>query len=129
MAEASIEKTQILQKYLELDQRGRIIAEYVWIDGTGNLRSKGRTLKKRITSIDQLPEWNFDGSSTNQAPGHDSDIYLKPVAYYPDLSGEVTTLLSWPHVTTMTVLQTSSTTDTKLLSYLLLIRMKKSGLV
>lgn len=67
MAEASIEKTQILQKYLELDQRGRIIAEYVWIDGTGNLRSKGRTLKKRITSIDQLPEWNFDGSSTNQA--------------------------------------------------------------
>ena len=36
MAEASIEKTQILQKYLELDQRGRIIAEYVWIDGTGN---------------------------------------------------------------------------------------------
>ena len=43
MAEASIEKTQILQKYLELDQRGRIIAEYVWIDGTGNLRSKGGT--------------------------------------------------------------------------------------
>lgn len=28
MADSSIEKTQILQKYLELDQRGRIIA---WI--------------------------------------------------------------------------------------------------
>lgn len=79
-----IEKTVILQKYLDLDQRGAIIAEYVWIDGTGNLRSKGRTLRKKITSVDQLPEWNFDGSSTNQAPGHDSDVYLKPVAFYPD---------------------------------------------
>ena len=84
MTDVSIEKTQILQKYLDLDQRGVIIAEYVWVDGTGHLRSKGRTLKKKITSVDQLPEWNFDGSSTNQAPGYDSDIYLKPVAFYPD---------------------------------------------
>lgn len=27
---------------------------------------------------------NFDGSSTNQAQGHDSDIYLRPVAVYKD---------------------------------------------
>lgn len=28
--------------------------------------------------------WNFDGSSTGQAPGDNSDVYLKPVAVYPD---------------------------------------------
>lgn len=27
---------------------------------------------------------NFDGSSTEQAPGHDSEVLLKPVAMYPD---------------------------------------------
>ena len=31
-----------------------------------------------------LPEWNFDGSSTDQAPGDNSDVYLRPAAYYPD---------------------------------------------
>lgn len=79
-----IENTAALQKYLDLPQRGKVIAEYIWIDGTGNLRSKGRTLSKKVDSLDDLPEWNFDGSSTNQAPGHDSDVYLRPVAYYPD---------------------------------------------
>ena len=28
--------------------------------------------------------WDFDGSSTNQAPGHDSDIYLRPAAIFKD---------------------------------------------
>lgn len=28
--------------------------------------------------------WNFDGSSTGQAPGENSDIYLQPVAVFPD---------------------------------------------
>lgn len=32
----------------------------------------------------ELPEWNFDGSSTGQASGENSDVYLKPVAMYPD---------------------------------------------
>ena len=52
MHEHSVEKTQILQKYLELPQNGKVIAEYVWVDGTGNLRSKARTLNKVITSIE-----------------------------------------------------------------------------
>lgn len=43
-----------------------------------------QTLFKPVTSVDELPEWNFDGSSTNQAPGDNSDVYLRPVAYYPD---------------------------------------------
>lgn len=28
--------------------------------------------------------WNFDGSSTEQAPGDNSDVYLRPVAVFPD---------------------------------------------
>lgn len=30
------------------------------------------------------PIWNFDGSSTGQAPGDDSEVLLKPRAIYPD---------------------------------------------
>ncbi|RCK62452.1 Glutamine synthetase [Candida viswanathii] len=78
------EQTAILAKYLELPQRGKVLAEYVWIDAEGNTRSKCRTLSKKPSSVDDLPEWNYDGSSTGQAPGHDSDVYLRPVAFYPD---------------------------------------------
>ena len=35
-------------------------------------------------SAAELPIWNFDGSSTGQAPGTDSEVMLKPVAIYPD---------------------------------------------
>jgi glutamine synthetase len=31
-----------------------------------------------------LPEWNFDGSSTNQAPGDNSEVLLRPQAVFPD---------------------------------------------
>jgi hypothetical protein len=27
-------------------------------------------------------EWNYDGSSTNQAPGHDSEVIIKPRAVF-----------------------------------------------
>jgi glutamine synthetase len=51
--------------YGNLEQRGSIIAEYVWIDGSGlTLRSKAKTLTKKVTSIADLPDWNYDGSST-----------------------------------------------------------------
>lgn len=33
---------------------------------------------------EDLPVWNFDGSSTSQAPGDNSDVYLRPCAVYPD---------------------------------------------
>ncbi len=84
MSTSITSNTATLQKYQDLPQNGKIIAEYVWVDGTGNLRSKGRTLNKKPSNVEDLPEWNFDGSSTNQAPGHDSDIYLRPVVYYND---------------------------------------------
>jgi hypothetical protein len=31
-----------LQKYLSLPQKGKVIAEYVWIDGSNGLRSKSK---------------------------------------------------------------------------------------
>ena len=41
-------------------------------------------MTKKVTSIDQLRVWDFDGSSTNQAPGSDSDVYLRPAAIFKD---------------------------------------------
>ncbi|KAK6427145.1 glutamate--ammonia ligase, partial [Oleoguttula sp. CCFEE 5521] len=79
-----LSNTANLQKYLQLPQKGAVIAEYVWIDANGGTRSKCKTLKKLPESIKDLSEWNFDGSSTGQAPGDNSDVYLRPVAMYPD---------------------------------------------
>jgi glutamine synthetase len=58
-------------------------AEYIWIDGTrptAMLRSKTKILADGA----ELPTWGFDGSSTNQAPGANSDCVLKPVFSCPD---------------------------------------------
>jgi glutamine synthetase len=58
-------------------------AEYIWIDGsqpTQFLRSK----TKVVPDGEAPPIWGFDGSSTNQAPGDDSDCVLRPVYQVPD---------------------------------------------
>lgn len=75
----------ITEYYMSLDQGSSIMATYVWIDGTGeSLRNKTRTLSKVPASPSELPLWNFDGSSTGQAEGHDSDVILRPVAIFKD---------------------------------------------
>jgi glutamine synthetase len=69
----------------------KIILDYVWIGGNNELRSKIRVFKldKNIETMDkkillsQL-EWNYDGSSTQQADGDDSEITLKAVNMYPE---------------------------------------------
>ena len=63
---------------------GKVIAEYVWIDGSGSMRAKCRTLAKKPTAVHELPEWNFDGSSCYQATTENSEIIMKPVAMFPD---------------------------------------------
>ena len=72
------------ERFLKLPQNGMIQAEYVWIGGKGELRCKTKTLMKAPASIADLPIWNFDGSSTEQAPGSDSEVLLKPAAIYKD---------------------------------------------
>ena len=74
----------LLAPYLKLSQGGKVAAEYVWLDACGVPRSKTTTCNGPIKSLADLKEWNFDGSSTGQAPGENSDIYLRPVAYFPD---------------------------------------------
>ena len=68
-----------------IDQGGKCVAEYVWIDGSGQtLRAKCRTLDKKPDSVADCPEWNYDGSSTYQATTENSEIILKPVAMFRD---------------------------------------------
>jgi glutamine synthetase len=58
-------------------------AEYIWIDGqkpTAKLRSK----TKIVPDGEAPPIWGFDGSSTEQAPGDNSDCVLRPVKVVPD---------------------------------------------
>ena len=61
--------------------------EYIWLDGyqpTQSLRSKTKVESDFSGKLEDVGEWNFDGSSTEQASGDDSDTLLKPVAVYPD---------------------------------------------
>ena len=63
--------------------------EYIWIDGVGNgvLRCKNRiiTMATPCVTLDMVPVWNFDGSSTGQADTvSDSERFLKPVCICVD---------------------------------------------
>jgi len=69
--------------------------EYVWVDGTDPvkmLRSKTKVVASGLkgvpfslsTAKEKIKLWNFDGSSTSQAPGNDSERLLKPVRIIRD---------------------------------------------
>ena len=56
--------------------------EYIWLDGykpTQSLRSKTKIEGNFSGKLEDCPNWSFDGSSTEQAPGGSSDCILKPV--------------------------------------------------
>ncbi|KAK6147962.1 hypothetical protein DH2020_018874 [Rehmannia glutinosa] len=50
-----------------------IIAEYIW-----------STLSGPVNDPSKLPKWNYDGSSTGQAPSEDSEVIIYPQAIFPD---------------------------------------------
>jgi glutamine synthetase len=70
----------------------KVIAKYIWLDGNeplAEIRGKTKMInmpEKKTYEINDLevPEWGFDGSSTKQAEGNDSDCVLKPVRIYKD---------------------------------------------
>ena len=97
----------VLDRYMRLPvPDDKVMATYIWIDGTGEyVRAKTKTIdfipkhpsgitneirvifgmKYIIAELSiELPIWNYDGSSTYQAEGSNSDIYLYPVAIYRD---------------------------------------------
>ena len=55
--------------------------EYVWIDNDYHLRSKMKVVHNTCIDtirVEDIPEWNYDGSSTNQSSGSDSEVIIKP---------------------------------------------------
>lgn len=82
--------------------------EYIWLDGykpTQSLRSKTKIVKDFSGKLEDCPDWSFDGSSTEQAPGGSSDCVLKPVYIVADpqrknaylVMNEVLTSAGVPH--------------------------------
>lgn len=83
--------------------------EYIWLDGykpTQSLRSKTKVVDNFSGKLEDCDEWSFDGSSTEQAEGGNSDCLLKPVALFKDpvikdgwlVMTEVMNADSTPHV-------------------------------
>ena len=69
----------------------KIKLEYIWLDGYNpeqNIRSKTKVLDTKELEdglkIEDLPVWSFDGSSTKQATGDNSDCLLQPVYMIKD---------------------------------------------
>jgi glutamine synthetase len=60
------------------------IYEYIWLDHKNGFRTKTKVTKERQELHHNPGFWNFDGSSTEQANGNDSEVYIKPVRMYKD---------------------------------------------
>ena len=62
------------------------ILEYIWLGGNYELRSKIKVVESNgllsLQDINDIPAWNYDGSSTGQATGESSELNLLPVAIY-----------------------------------------------
>lgn len=61
----------------------KILVEYLWLDGLGNIRSKTRVLPTSRLK-EGIPDWNYDGSSTFQRHTSDSEVILYPKKQYMD---------------------------------------------
>lgn len=60
------------------------LVDYIWLGGNNEIRTKSRTIEidgsHYTPTIADIPKWNYDGSSTGQAPSEgDTEITLVPV--------------------------------------------------
>jgi glutamine synthetase len=65
----------------------KTIVEYIWIGGRGELRSKTRVLDTTTApTVDSLPLWNYDGSSTEQMVegSLNTEVVIKPRVVVPN---------------------------------------------
>jgi glutamine synthetase len=76
--------------------QGCVMAEYIWLDAHQVPRSKTKVMTARPTKVSDCPIWNYDGSSTEQAAGNDSEINIKPRALFDD------PFRGYPHVMVIT---------------------------
>jgi glutamine synthetase len=69
----------------------KLIVEYVWLGLDNEIFSKTRILSARqlvqnrsgdYIDYKEIPDWDFDGSSTRQATTEASEVILKPCALY-----------------------------------------------
>jgi len=78
------------------DYKTCVCAEYIWLDAAQTPRSKTKIMTARPTKLSDLPIWNYDGSSTEQAEGSNSEINIKPRAFFDD------PFRGYPHVLVLT---------------------------
>lgn len=70
------------------------VLEYIWVGGKNEIRSKTKVIKKFEYNIDSLtnmpdinniPSWNYDGSSTWQADSNkNTEVVLRPCSIFYD---------------------------------------------
>ena len=80
-------KNNIYNQIMNLDISSTSQIEYVWIGGHEEMRSKSKTLNIKLgkeVQLDDIPIWNYDGSSTEQATGEDSEVILKAANVFID---------------------------------------------
>jgi len=76
--------------------KGCVMAEYIWLDAHQVPRSKTKVMTARPVKVSDCPVWNYDGSSTEQAEGHNSEINIVPRAVFDD------PFRGYPHVMVLT---------------------------
>ena len=60
-----------------------MLTRAAWLAAPGGGQTLYLKAGKKV-ELSDLPKWNFDGSSTGQAPGDDSEVILVPRAIFKD---------------------------------------------
>jgi glutamine synthetase len=80
---------QLPTNNLSSENKGKlpVMIEYIWLGADQSIRSKSRTVyigEENEITLERVPKWNYDGSSTGQAPGDSSEVTLEPIAMFSD---------------------------------------------